>query len=51
QEGGVKEGRKRRRIMYLTIGFDHRIVDGADGAKFLERVSSILSEFDPMTGI
>lgn len=40
-----------RPIMYLTIGFDHRIVDGADGAKFLERVSSILSEFDPMTGI
>ena len=40
-----------RPIMYLTIGFDHRIVDGAEGAKFLERVSSILSEFDPMTGI
>jgi len=40
-----------RPIMYLTIGFDHRVVDGADGAKFLERVSSILSGFDPMTGI
>ncbi len=40
-----------RPIMYLTIGFDHRIVDGADGAKFLDRVSTILSDFDPMTGI
>ena len=40
-----------RPIMYLTIGFDHRVVDGADGAKFLERVASILSDFDPLTGI
>jgi len=40
-----------RPVMYLTIGFDHRIVDGADGAKFLERVSKILSEFDPLIGI
>ena len=40
-----------RPIMYLTIGFDHRVVDGADGAKFLERVASILSDFDPLIGI
>ena len=40
-----------RPIMYLSIGFDHRAVDGADGAKFLERVASILSDFDPLTGI
>lgn len=40
-----------RPVMLLTIGFDHRIVDGADGAKYLERVSKILSEFDPLIGI
>ena len=40
-----------RPVMQLTIGFDHRIVDGADGAKYLERVSKILSEFDPLIGI
>ncbi len=40
-----------RPVMQLTIGFDHRIVDGADGAKYLERVSKILSDFDPMIGI
>ena len=40
-----------RPVMQLTIGFDHRIVDGADGAKYLERVSKILSGFDPLIGI
>ena len=40
-----------RPVMQLTIGFDHRIVDGADGAKYLERVSKILSDFDPLIGI
>ena len=40
-----------RPVMQLTIGFDHRIVDGADGAKYLERVSEILSGFDPLIGI
>jgi len=40
-----------RPVMQLTIGIDHRIVDGADGAKYLERVSKILSEFDPLIGI
>ena len=40
-----------RPVMQLTIGFDHRIVDGSDGAKYLERVSKILSEFDPLIGI
>ena len=35
-----------RSIAYLTLAFDHRIVDGALGGSFLERVVRLLENFD-----
>ena len=31
-----------RSMMYLSLSFDHRIIDGAPAAKFLERIKQIL---------
>jgi 2-oxoglutarate dehydrogenase E2 component (dihydrolipoamide succinyltransferase) len=31
-----------RSMMMLSLGFDHRLIDGAGGAKFLERVRHYL---------
>ncbi|MDP2209565.1 MAG: 2-oxo acid dehydrogenase subunit E2, partial [Bacteroidota bacterium] len=36
-----------RSISYLTLSFDHRIIDGALGGMFVERVVKYLEEFDP----
>jgi len=51
---GVHQMRKRpmvvdgeikiRDIMYLSLSFDHRVIDGADGARFLRKVSELLSD-------
>lgn len=35
-----------RSISYLTLSFDHRIIDGALGGMFLERVVKYLEEFN-----
>jgi len=35
-----------RSIMMLTLGFDHRLIDGAGGSKFLERVRYYLENID-----
>jgi len=35
-----------RSIMMLSLGFDHRLIDGAGGAKFLERVRYYLETMD-----
>jgi len=42
-EGDVIAIRQR---MILSLAFDHRIVDGAMGGKFLKRVAEILENFD-----
>jgi 2-oxoglutarate dehydrogenase E2 component (dihydrolipoamide succinyltransferase) len=36
-----------RPMCYLTLGHDHRLIDGADGAKFLLAVKDRLQNFDP----
>jgi 2-oxoglutarate dehydrogenase E2 component (dihydrolipoamide succinyltransferase) len=36
-----------RHMMILSLAFDHRIVDGALGGIFLQRVAKYLQEFDP----
>lgn len=36
-----------RHMMILSMAFDHRIVDGALGGMFLQRVAKYLQEFDP----
>ena len=35
-----------RSMMMLSLGFDHRLIDGAGGAKFIERVSHYLETMD-----
>ena len=34
-----------RNIMILTLGFDHRLIDGAEGSNFLEKVRYYLENF------
>ena len=35
-----------RSIMMLSLGFDHRLIDGAGGAKFLEKIRNNLEKID-----
>jgi 2-oxoglutarate dehydrogenase dihydrolipoamide succinyltransferase (E2 component) len=35
-----------RHMMYLTMSYDHRIIDGAHGGAFLSRVKQLLESFD-----
>jgi 2-oxoglutarate dehydrogenase E2 component (dihydrolipoamide succinyltransferase) len=34
-----------RNMMILSLGFDHRLIDGAGGAKFLNAIKSFLEDF------
>ena len=36
-----------RHMMYLSLSYDHRVVDGALGGSFLRRVADYLEQFDP----
>jgi len=36
-----------RHMMYLSMSYDHRIVDGAHGGAFLNRGKELLEDFDP----
>tara|TARA_R100001143_G_scaffold63387_1_gene70113 strand:+ start:51713 stop:53539 length:1827 start_codon:yes stop_codon:yes gene_type:complete len=36
-----------RHKMYLTMSYDHRIIDGAHGGAFTSRVKQLLEDFDP----
>ena len=36
-----------RHMMYLSLSYDHRIVDGSLGASFLTSVANELEKFDP----
>ncbi len=38
-----------RHMMFLSLSYDHRIVDGALGGAFLKRISDYLEKFDPNT--
>jgi 2-oxoglutarate dehydrogenase E2 component (dihydrolipoamide succinyltransferase) len=40
-----------RQLMFLSLSYDHRIVDGALGGAFLKRISDYLEKFDPNTPI
>jgi len=35
-----------RQMMYLSMSYDHRIIDGAHGGAFLNRIKQILQDFD-----
>ncbi len=36
-----------RPVMYLSLTIDHRLIDGAMGAQFLQRVGQLLESYDP----
>ena len=36
-----------RQMMFLSHSYDHRVVDGALGGRFVKRVADILENFDP----
>lgn len=36
-----------RHMMFLSLSYDHRVVDGALGGSFLRRVADYLEKFDP----
>ena len=36
-----------RSMMYLSLSFDHRVVDGYLGGSFLRKVGDYLETFDP----
>jgi 2-oxoglutarate dehydrogenase E2 component (dihydrolipoamide succinyltransferase) len=36
-----------RHMMYLSMSYDHRIIDGALGATFLSAVAAELQNFNP----
>lgn len=40
-----------RQMMFLSLSYDHRIVDGALGGSFLRRVADYLEQFDPSRSI
>ena len=35
-----------RSMMYITLGYDHRLIDGAYGTRFLSRVTELMEQFD-----
>lgn len=38
-----------RQLMFLSLSYDHRVVDGSLGGAFLKRISDYLEKFDPNT--
>lgn len=40
-----------RQMMFLSLSYDHRVVDGALGGSFLRRVADYLEQFDPNRAI
>jgi 2-oxoglutarate dehydrogenase E2 component (dihydrolipoamide succinyltransferase) len=40
-----------RHLMFLSMSYDHRVVDGSLGGAFLKRVSDLLESFDPNTEV
>ena len=35
-----------RSKMFLSLSYDHRVVDGALGSQFLQRIAEYLEDFD-----
>ncbi len=36
-----------RPILYVSLTFDHRLIDGAMGAQFLQKITRLLEDYDP----
>ena len=39
-----------RHKMWLSLTYDHRVIDGALGGAFLKRLGDLITSFDPVTG-
>jgi len=39
-----------RQKMWLSLTYDHRVIDGALGGAFLKRLGDLITSFDPVTG-
>jgi pyruvate dehydrogenase E2 component (dihydrolipoamide acetyltransferase) len=35
-----------REILPVCVGYDHRVIDGADGARFIVRLGEVLENFE-----
>ncbi len=46
----VGDGIAIRDVVYLSLSYDHRIIDGAYGGQFLQRVVEYLEAFEPPRG-
>ncbi|MEM9991233.1 MAG: dihydrolipoamide acetyltransferase family protein, partial [Bacteroidota bacterium] len=40
-----------RHLMYLSLSYDHRVVDGFLGGSFLRKIADYLEDFDPTRGV
>ncbi len=40
-----------RQMMFMSLSYDHRIIDGFLGGSFLKRIADYLENFDPNRGI
>ncbi len=40
-----------RHMMYLSVSYDHRIIDGALGGRFIHRMKELLEHFDIQTSL
>jgi 2-oxoglutarate dehydrogenase E2 component (dihydrolipoamide succinyltransferase) len=38
-------------MMFLSMSYDHRIVDGAMGGAFIRKVADIMEAFDPQRSL
>jgi 2-oxoglutarate dehydrogenase E2 component (dihydrolipoamide succinyltransferase) len=39
-----------RHLMFLSLSYDHRVVDGALGSSFLRRIADYIENFDGNQG-
>lgn len=46
-KGKTKNTTQARLMMPLGLSYDHRVIDGADGARFITEIKNILENFDP----
>ena len=40
-----------RLMLPLSLSFDHRVIDGADGARFLSYINGVLAELTSLSDV
>ncbi len=46
-KSGTKQELEPRAMLPLALSYDHRVVDGADGARFIREIVTVLENFKP----